>query len=458
MSRAMPDTGDGTFRSQWYERITGQYIVGRAITGFGALAAIVIGVLDRGWQPQLIAGVALLVAVNVVIGLLHHAHWPTVGRPPVWLRYTMAHADVATIWALTLVEPPLLVASVFAQLAVLAFHATISGAGVGASALASGTALTLLWGGDALSTTAIADPFAVGALFLAAAFVVWVGGTYAETHDATMRELADAHGQLREATEEARSREEEATRRLRELASVRERLLRSIAHQLRTPVTAVQGSLELLTDRWRGLDDERKLRLLGLSMSGADDLARMTEQLLDMLRLEEPVDATLLTRVRLREIVNHRLGRLQRVLNPYLVEIDIDPELEVVVNVDSVDRVLDELLTNVVNHTPPGTGVGISAVDGVDRVHLAVSDTGPGIADEIVSRLGDVLIRPEGELGPRGLGIGLALAMRHADRLGGELTIQAGDDGTTVTVTLPASHPPADRRRAHRDESSHGER
>ncbi|MEU4533779.1 DUF4118 domain-containing protein [Streptosporangium sp. NPDC023825] len=231
--------------------------------------------------------------------------------------------------------------------------------------------------------------------------------------------------------------------RLRPLAEadrMRTALLAAVSHDLRTPLASARAAVEGLraTDvDWAPDDREELLATADESLAKLD---RLVVNLLDMSRLQAGVLGLTLQPTALEEIVPRVVDELgpphDRVLNRLpedLPEIAADPAL--------LERVLVNLVSNAVRHSPPGVAVLVGAsVDGDDGGHVGIRvvDRGPGIPEE--SR--DRVFMPFQRLGDRdnatGVGLGLALSRGLAEAMGGTLVPdETPGGGLTMVLTLP---------------------
>ena len=221
-----------------------------------------------------------------------------------------------------------------------------------------------------------------------------------------------------------------ATRVFRRQDRLRRQLLADVAHELRTPLSILQGRLEGLVDGVYPSDETRIRELL----EETRHLARLVEDLGTLATAEagaldlrkEPVD--------LVELVRDVAAAFERPIavdlpdDLRLVEVDVDPV--------RLREVLLNLLANASRHTPEDGVVAVRLEQGTRRVVVKVVDTGSGIPQDELPR---VFERFRKGAGSRGSGLGLAIArdlvVAHGGRIGIESTL---GKGTTVTVELPA--------------------
>ncbi len=220
--------------------------------------------------------------------------------------------------------------------------------------------------------------------------------------------------------------------RLAALDHARREFIANASHELRTPVFALGGFLELLTEE--DLDDETRAEFLVTMREQVDRLAKLATELLDLSR----ADAGQLT-VR-REAVD--LGEVaETVADEFAAVARTDRRaLEVFAGngaaaVGDEQRVLQiarALVENALVHTPPGTRVRVRTGDG----ELAVEDDGPGIAPEHAPHIFERFYRIDGRLAS-GSGLGLAIARELARAMDGALDLESEPGRTVFTLRLP---------------------
>ena len=263
------------------------------------------------------------------------------------------------------------------------------------------------------------------------------------------RTLADAivsEGEL--ALDRARAmeaREEAAV--LAKNEQLRANLLRSISHDLRTPLTSISGNADVLLDQGSTgtavLDSQTRRGMLLSIRSDAQWLNATVENLLAITKLEGGGMRLSTTLELMDDIVEEAL----RHVNPAVREHDLkvvacdEPAL---VNVDA--RLMVQLVVNLVNnaiaYTPAGSHIVISISVDDGRVACSVADDGPGIAPEDRERIFESFYTANHGLADshRSVGLGLSLCRSIALAHGGSIEVAAADPhGSVFTIELPAA-------------------
>ncbi|MFG2879402.1 ATP-binding protein [Streptomyces sp. NPDC048337] len=224
----------------------------------------------------------------------------------------------------------------------------------------------------------------------------------------------------------------------RELAEgnrIRTALLAAVSHDLRTPLAGIKASVTSLRADDVEWSEADKAELLEGIEEGADRLAALIGNLLDMSRLNTGSVVPLIRETDLDEVVPMALGGVP----DGSVELDI-PETLPMIAVDRglLERVVANVVENAVKYSPDGQPVLVSASSLHDRVELRVVDRGPGVPDEAKDRIFEPFQRHGDAPRGAGVGLGLAVARGFTEAIGGTLTAEdTPGGGLTMVLTLP---------------------
>ncbi len=255
-----------------------------------------------------------------------------------------------------------------------------------------------------------------------------------EKLEAATRELADRNRELGLANDE-----------LRELDRMKSEFVSLVSHQLRAPLTNINGSLELLAQEAE-LPPEARQRTLRILTEEGQRLSHLIETILDVSRIEA--------------------GRLSMRLGPVAVEpllarvcasltageaVKLDSRIEVAPGLPPIwademllEEIIRNLVENAVRYAPSGLPVEISARQGAGGVTLAVADHGPGIPEAKQRAVFRAFSRlDQGDSAPAGYGLGLYFADKLARAMGSEIRMESpiwtrrDAPGTRFALTLP---------------------
>ncbi len=228
-----------------------------------------------------------------------------------------------------------------------------------------------------------------------------------------------------------------------ETERLRNSLLSSVSHDLRTPLATITGATTTLLDHETALNPTTRRDLTQAIGEEAERLNRLVRNLLDMTRLESGAVEIRKEWQPLEEVVGAAVGRLDTQLRARPLEITIPTDLPLV-PIDGVliEQVLINLLENVLKYTPPASPVSIVARPTGDAVMVEVADRGPGLPSGSEERVFDKFFRAAPHHG-QGVGLGLAIAAGIVQAHGGLLRAANRPDGGAIfRLTLPLDGTP----------------
>lgn len=216
------------------------------------------------------------------------------------------------------------------------------------------------------------------------------------------------------------------------------RLTADVAHELRTPLQAIQATVEAMQDGVLPADEER----LGTVRDETMRLARLADAILELTRLERgslPFDMRRLDlSVPVRAAIDAHEALIE--CGELTLSTDVTEGLFVQGDSDRLQQAIANLLSNAVRYTPAGGTVSVRLAARGDRAALEISDSGIGIAEEDLGRVFQRFWRADNARARAtgGLGIGLAVTREIVDRHCGTITAERRDaGGTRFTVLLP---------------------
>jgi two-component system sensor histidine kinase KdpD len=247
-------------------------------------------------------------------------------------------------------------------------------------------------------------------------------------------------GQIALAIERAeRSEEAEAARVAVETESLRNSLLASISHDLRTPLATIMAASHALNDPKMQPDAETRARLARTVESTAQEISELVSNVLDLMSFQFGEVHLNRDAHSVDVLVESALARLEGRLAQHPVEIALPADLPLVdVDAPLVTRALVNILENAAKHTPPGTRITVSAGLETDAVRLVIDDNGPGLPPGPPEQLFAKFERGKSEADVGGAGLGLAICKAIIEAHGGRVTAaQRPGGGARFTLTLP---------------------
>jgi two-component system sensor histidine kinase QseC len=224
--------------------------------------------------------------------------------------------------------------------------------------------------------------------------------------------------------------------RITELLDRERRFTGDAAHELRTPIAATRTQAQVAMN---AVDDVQRQRALSATLAGCDRAARLVEQLLTLSRLEaealhtmQPLDLAAVVHRVTAELAPESLARKQ------ILALRAQPGCIIRGDETLVAVLVRNLVDNALRYTPPGARIEIAVrTDGASGVFL-VEDSGPGLKESDLARLGQRFFRPSGTE-PGGSGLGWSIVQRIAQAHGAVLVADLSPDlgGLRVRVAFP---------------------
>jgi len=240
---------------------------------------------------------------------------------------------------------------------------------------------------------------------------------------------------------------------LAETERLRSALLSSISHDLRTPLTAILGSVTALRTTPDAFDAAAREDLLATIQEEAERLDRFVRNLLDMTRLESGALDFKREWFGANDVVDAVARRFAKHVSAKRIVSIVRPDLPLL-HADFVllETTLFNLLDNAVKHAAGASNITLTALLAGQRLCFEIRDDGPGIAAADLPRLFDKFFRAQrGDNAVAGTGLGLAICKGLVEAMGGEIAVVSpveSDRGAAFTICFPVEkqpEPPADR-------------
>lgn len=232
-------------------------------------------------------------------------------------------------------------------------------------------------------------------------------------------------------------------RRAEEASRTKSEFLANMSHELRTPLNAIVGFAEIMkTQMFGALGDPRYRGYAEDIHQAGVELGALITDILDMSEVDSGDRRLEPEPVELKEVVGEvlRLITLRNFESDLRTRVQLEGLPATLADRRAVKQILLNILSNAVKFTPKGGTVTITGKGGDNFVSLSVSDTGIGIAEQDLPRIGQPFVQVENQYNKRykGSGLGLALAKSLVELHGGTLAVTSKlSEGTTVTVTFP---------------------
>ncbi|MGE0471277.1 MAG: sensor histidine kinase [Nitrospira sp.] len=234
---------------------------------------------------------------------------------------------------------------------------------------------------------------------------------------------------------------------LNQTDQLRRELVANVSHDLRTPLTSLQGYLETLLLKEGTLSPQEQRSYIEIAMKHSERLSKLIAELFDLAKLNSQEIMPQVEPFSLSELVQDVVQKLTFVAAKKQVNLqtDIREDLPFVsADIGLIERVLDNLIVNAVRHTPERGVVMVALSLENKKIFTQVSDTGCGIPPEDLPHIFDRYYQVGNSRREKstGAGLGLAIAKRILELHGSSIEVRSiVNDGTNFTFHLPATHP-----------------
>ncbi|HSA70019.1 MAG TPA: HAMP domain-containing sensor histidine kinase [Burkholderiales bacterium] len=234
-------------------------------------------------------------------------------------------------------------------------------------------------------------------------------------------------------------------RRLEEFETQKNRFLRHVSHELKTPLTALREGAELLNDQVAGPLAPPQRQVVGIMRDNSVKLQRLIEELLDYQRALHAAASLEVKSIALESLVEEAVKPHELAARAKSLRLAIEAEPATVeADPEKLRSIVDNLVSNAVKFTPPGGTVTVSARAVAGEAIIEVLDTGPGVPQEERESIFNLFFRGRRSESAtasggrvKGTGLGLAIARELVEAHGGRIAVLGGEAGGHFRVTLP---------------------
>jgi two-component system sensor histidine kinase KdpD len=237
------------------------------------------------------------------------------------------------------------------------------------------------------------------------------------------------------------SREREDISVAMEREKQRNTMLRSIAHDFRSPLTAISGDSALLLDDFQSITDDEKKKLASDINEETAWLSDFVENILSMTRITEKQIVINKEDEVVDDVVNAAVDRTSRLMKNRKFTVKL-PEEVITVPMDAglITQVIVNLLDNAVKHTPSDSEISLNVEANRYVLKVSVADTGEGVPVQVRDHIFDRFVKLDDKIvdGRHGLGLGLAICKTIVEAHGGHISVKDNvPRGAVFSFTLP---------------------
>jgi two-component system sensor histidine kinase NblS len=239
-----------------------------------------------------------------------------------------------------------------------------------------------------------------------------------------------------------------------ELEKMKNEFISNVSHELRTPITSIKSYVDTLFNHGEKLEPDIYREFLQTIDNEAERLISLVNDVLDLSRIEEGNLELEMHPLSLKQAADAALRAINLLAKDKQIVVTIKASgviPMVMMNEESMERVIINLLTNAIKYTPIGGKIEVKieqvpSAEGEGEVAISVSDNGIGIPEDALPQIFDRFYRVERKVHTiKGTGLGLTIAKRIVEKHNGRITVESAlGQGSTFTVYLPVVQLPVD--------------
>ncbi len=228
---------------------------------------------------------------------------------------------------------------------------------------------------------------------------------------------------------------------IKSVENLRKELITNISHDLRTPLTSIQGYAETLLMLEENLDKESKLKYTNIILSSTQKVKKLVDDLFEISKLESNQIQTKKESFSIKEMLSDIIAKYELIAKSKTIDLEVTmPEKDVFIYADFalIDRVFQNLLDNALKHTSSGEKVTISVkAQGSKSVEVSIKDTGIGIIEDELPYIFERYKKAKNNT-KEGAGLGLAIVKKILDLHQIEISVDSKiNKGTQFRFELP---------------------
>jgi len=239
---------------------------------------------------------------------------------------------------------------------------------------------------------------------------------------------------------------EQENKALKAVDELRKQFVMDATHELKTPLTSLDGAIQMLDENYSALDADTIKKLISLIRRGAFRLKELIERLLDFSRIEAGRLSLKLSNEDLAMIINDAVKSVSFFLSQrhHRITVGMLPKLQVNIDKSRIEEVIVNFITNAIKNTPPGGTIDVDAIHDQDSVTVTVKDSGIGLTGEEIGKLFTKFGKIDrgalnADINVPGSGLGLYISKEIINQHGGKIWAESEGrmKGSKFSFTLP---------------------
>lgn len=224
---------------------------------------------------------------------------------------------------------------------------------------------------------------------------------------------------------------------LNSMEYLRKDFISNISHELKTPISSIQGFTKLLADE--NLSKEEKDEYINIILEETDRLSNLSSNMLKLSKLEKQEIVTNKAEYRLDNQIRKAIIMLDEEINKKNIKISLtSEEISIYEDEDLIMEIWINLINNAIKYCNENGEIKVKITDDQDKVKVSVQDNGIGIPKDKQDRIFEKFYQVENSRTKEGSGLGLPIVKRIVDLIKGELEVESKENkGTKITVIIP---------------------
>jgi signal transduction histidine kinase len=235
----------------------------------------------------------------------------------------------------------------------------------------------------------------------------------------------------------------ESMNEIKKADKLRRELVANVSHDLRNPLSSIQGYLETIQLKGDGISKQELQSYLNTVLGNTQKLNRMINDLFELSKLDAENVTPALEHISMAELVQDLVQQFKPIAEQKNIRIETvfpeNPHAKVYADIGLLDRALSNLIDNAIRHTPKGGTVTIRTVQDGRYINLEISDSGKGIPESDLPHVFDRFYQVDkSRSNSTGAGLGLSITQKILELHGAAISVQSFlNRGTTFKISIP---------------------